>query len=440
MDSSDYLKNVEFPSNWKIIELGEIFEFTKKPKNLFIDGDRDVLFIPMEAIPNDNASIKHWNYNKYKNISSGSFILKNDLIIAKITPSFENGKQAILSNLPDDFGYATTEVWAMHPKSSEAINNHLFNYIKIGYIRQDLASRMEGSTGRQRLSRNVLEYLTIPLPPLAEQQKISTVLSAVQGAKEKTGEVIRAAKELKKSLMNHLFTYGPVPPQEVPNVKLKETEIGLIPISWEVSKLYNVVINFFGGGTPSTKVKEYWNGNIHWTTSKNINSLYLLKGEKFITEKGLNESSSSLIPKDGMIIGSRVGVGKVAIPKIDVAISQDLTGIIPDKNKIKTIYLAYQILTNRVQNYFKECTRGTTIKGISREDIKNLPIRIPSLNIQEKVAEILIGIDQKVEAEEIKKAALDNLFKTLLENLMTGKTRVNHLDIPIRTTDTTEEP
>ena len=66
---------------------------------------------------------------------------------------------------------------------------------------------MEGTTGRQRLPRHVLEHMKIPLPPLPEQKKIAAVLSAIQEAKEKTEEIIKATKELKKSLMKHLFTY-----------------------------------------------------------------------------------------------------------------------------------------------------------------------------------------------------------------------------------------
>ena len=79
------------------------------------------------------------------------------MIVAKITPSFENGKQAILSELPADFGYATTEIWTLHPKNEKAIVEQLYNYLKITSIRRDLASKMEGTTGRQRLPRYVLE-------------------------------------------------------------------------------------------------------------------------------------------------------------------------------------------------------------------------------------------------------------------------------------------
>ncbi|MEW6408919.1 MAG: restriction endonuclease subunit S [Nitrospirota bacterium] len=91
------------------------------------------------------------------------------------------------------------------------------------------------------LQKADLENYEFAYPLLPEQQKIASVLSAVQEAKEKTENVIRATRELKKAMMKHLFTYGPVPVEEVEKVPLKETEIGLIPEHWEVVKLGEVV-------------------------------------------------------------------------------------------------------------------------------------------------------------------------------------------------------
>ncbi len=145
-----------------------------------------------------------------------------------------------MDNLPTDFGYATTEVWALHPKDKQVITKLLYNYIKTPPIRINLAGKMEGSTGRQRLPRHVIETLKIPLPPLLEQKKIAATLSAVQSTKEKTEDVIQATKELKKSLIKHLFTYGPVPVEEAENVPLKETETGMVPEEWGIVEVGEV--------------------------------------------------------------------------------------------------------------------------------------------------------------------------------------------------------
>jgi len=195
------------PEDWEVVRLGDTFEFSKKPRNLKIKNDDFVPFIPMEMISETNKSIKSWEEKRYSEISSGSFVFRKDIIIAKITPSFENGKQAILDNLPTDFGYATTEIWALHPaKNKKSITYYLHYYLKISSIRKMLAGKMEGSTGRQRLPKHVLENLPIPLPPLPTQQKIASILSAIDAKIEAEENKKKALEELFKSLLHNLMT------------------------------------------------------------------------------------------------------------------------------------------------------------------------------------------------------------------------------------------
>ncbi|HOV22694.1 MAG TPA: restriction endonuclease subunit S [Candidatus Marinimicrobia bacterium] len=194
------------PEDWEVVKLGDTFEFSKKPRNLKIKKDDFVPFIPMEMISETNKSIKSWEEKRNSEISSSSFVFRNDIIIAKITPSFENGKQAILDNLPTDFGYATTEIWALHPaKNVKAITYYLHYYLKINSIRKILAGKMEGSTGRQRLPKHVLENLPIPLPPLPTQQKIASILSAIDAKIEAEENKKKALEELFKSLLHNLM-------------------------------------------------------------------------------------------------------------------------------------------------------------------------------------------------------------------------------------------
>ena len=128
-------------------------------------------------------------------------------MVAKITPSFENGKQSIV-DIETDFAYATTEVIPMHGRKGESDTLFLFFYLLHPEVRVDLAGKMEGSTGRQRLSKTVLGGRLIPLSPLSEQKKIAHILSAVQQAIQAQERIIQATTELKKALMHKLFTEG----------------------------------------------------------------------------------------------------------------------------------------------------------------------------------------------------------------------------------------
>jgi len=104
----------------------------------------------------------------------------------------------------------------------------------------DFSKYFDKAVKGNTLNKDKMLVIPIAIPPVEEQKAIAYVLSAVQEAREKTEKVIEAAKELKKSLMKHLFTYGPVSLEEADRINLKETEIGLIPESWEVAKLGEV--------------------------------------------------------------------------------------------------------------------------------------------------------------------------------------------------------
>ena len=419
---------LRLPEKWEVVKLNKLFEEVNKK-------DRSVNLKPYEKYKTVLTKL-YAKGIQLKEIKQGNKISakvmykirEGDFIFSKI--NLRKGSFDFVP-LQLDGAVVSTE----HPilKLNRILADELYvkYFLSQPFVWETLKQEAKGFAGKDRIKTKEFLSYTIPLPPLPEQQKIAAVLSAVQEAKEKTEAVIAAAKALKKSMMKHLFTYGPVSPQEAESVLLKETEIGPVPEDWEVVKLGEVAESFIGGGTPPTDIKEYWNGTVHWTTSKKINDLYLLNGEKKITEKGLRESSTHLIPKDNLIIGTRVGVGKVAINKIDIAISQDLTGVFIDNKKYSLEYLAYQISTVQIQKYLKECMRGTTIKGIPRDDLKRLPLQIPPLPIQQKIASILSAIDAKIEAEENKKKALEELFKSLLHNLMTANIRVNQLEITV---------
>ncbi|AZF90149.1 MAG: type I restriction-modification system, specificity subunit S [Phage 5P_1] len=197
------------------------------------------------------------------------------------------------------------------------------------------------------------------------------------------------------------------------------TELGPLPEEWQVVRLGEVGSEFFSGGTPSTKIPEYWGGNIPWTTSAYIEGLYLSRGAKGITSKGLENSSSRIVPKGNILIGTRVGVGKVAINLIDIAISQDLTGMIVNKTKVDIEFLANALLADSTQQMFRACTRGTTIKGLPRDDLIQIPLPLPPLPEQRAIAAVLRAVQEAKEATERVITAARELKKSLMRHLFT---------------------
>jgi type I restriction enzyme S subunit len=187
--------------------------------------------------------------------------------------------------------------------------------------------------------------------------------------------------------------------------------------SWNLVSLGEITVDLIGGGTPSTSQPEYWDGDIPWMTSANLSNRVVNSGMRNITEKGLRNSATNVVPKGSLLISTRVGIGKVSIAGIDVAISQDLTGLVPDKTKVNVEYLYWAILSKSF--HLASLSQGSTVKGLTRDYVRSLKMNLPPLPEQKKIAEILSTVDQangKVD-EAIEKT--QRLKKGLMQELLT---------------------
>ncbi len=197
------------------------------------------------------------------------------------------------------------------------------------------------------------------------------------------------------------------------------TELGLLPEDWRVMRLSEIGRQFFGGGTPSSKVPEYWGGDIPWTTSAAISGLRLDRGVRQISATGLSHSSARVVPAGNLLIGTRVGVGKAAINEKDMAISQDLTGMVVDRELADVLFLAYALLSAPIQQRFQLGARGSTIKGIPRDDLIRMPIPLPPLPEQRAIAHVLSTVQRAREATEAVIASTRELKRSLMRHLFT---------------------
>ena len=174
----------------------------------------------------------------------------------------------------------------------------------------------------------------------------------------------------------------------VPNLRFK------YHTNWHSSYLGEIV-DYCGGGTPSTKNKSYWNGNIPWISSSDLyeDDIYKINKTRFITEQAIQNSATKLCPKESICIVSRVGVGKVAVTQQELCTSQDFFNII--KCNINKYFFAYQI-----QQKIKIAQQqGTSIKGITSKEIQNFKIWIPSENEQDKISFFLKLIDKRIQTQ-----------------------------------------
>lgn len=217
--------------------------------------------------------------------------------------------------------------------------------------------------------------------------------------------------------------------------RFSETAIGPLPEDWEVVQLRDTCLDFFGGGTPSTKTPEFWDGNVAWTTSAHLDGLYLETGQRRITEAGLEHSACRVVPAGNLLIGTRVGVGKTSVNLIDISLSQDLTGAIVDKERFLPEYLALYLRTARCQSVFAFQKRGATIKGIPRGDLYRIEIAAPPLAEQHAIARVLLKILAAVKVQdkivatlkELKAATMAKLFREGLRGEPLKQTEIGEI-------------
>lgn len=189
---------------------------------------------------------------------------------------------------------------------------------------------------------------------------------------------------------------------------------------WKENKLGNLG-EFKGGGTPSTTNEDHWNGNIPWISSSDIydGNLHEINIHRFLNEAAINESATKIIPANSILLVSRVGVGKLAINKIELCTSQDFCNFIP--NKCNSYFVGYFLISRK--QILINFSQGTSIKGFTTGDIKTLPITLPNLLEQQKIASFLNSVDEKIQQLSRKKELLEKYKKGVMQQLFSGKLR-----------------
>ncbi len=173
-----------------------------------------------------------------------------------------------------------------------------------------------------------------------------------------------------------------------------------------------------GGATPSTKVVENYDGGIiPWITPKDLSNFggrYISKGERNITQRGLDSCSAQMMPKNTVLFSSRAPIGYIAIANQPICTNQGFKSVVPNE-KIDPLFLYYLLQYNKER--IESMGSGTTFKEVSGNVMKNIPIKIPvSRQEQYKIATILGKLDDKI---ELNNAINDNLEaqKSILETV-----------------------
>ncbi|MDO9228618.1 MAG: restriction endonuclease subunit S [Syntrophales bacterium] len=389
------------PEDWDVVPIGKMYDFTKKPKEILYSNYDHLPFIAMDLIPIDILYLDKFKLKKSVEISSGTYIEDGDILLAKITPCFENGKQCIVTGLPNGFGIASTEIIPIKEKAGTSSKYFLYYYLLKSDVRKLIAGKMEGATGRQRVPVHLIKELFIPFPLLSEQREIAAVLFNIQQAIEIQESIIEKVRELKKSTLHHVFTHGLL------GEKLKETEIGLMPASWSVQRFEEFAILHRGYDLP---IQDRTSGSVPIVGSNGVVGYHdqsKVKGPGVVTGRSGSIGISSYVADDYWPLNTGLYV-------------EDFHG-----NDPMYVYYFFQSFN------FGQYAAGVSVPTLNRNLVHAVLISVPPIVEQNEIANILKTIDQKIDLHEAKKSTLQDLFKTMLNKLMTGEIRVKDLDIDV---------
>lgn len=190
---------------------------------------------------------------------------------------------------------------------------------------------------------------------------------------------------------------------------------------WNTVKLKDIC-DFIGGGTPSKQVENFWCGNIPWISSSDLieSSIWKINITRHITAEAVAKSATHICPRNTVLVVSRVGVGKVAIAPFEVCTSQDFTNLVSKKHDAR--FLAYCI-----QNKMKimaEKTQGTSIKGVTVENIAQMEIELPPQEEQTAIAEALSDIDNLISSMQKLIQKKKAIKQGSMQELLTGQKRL----------------
>jgi len=404
------------PEDWEVVRLGEVFkEVNKKERKIKIEENRIYRLVHTKLYA-QGVELKEEKKGKQIKADYMFIVKQGDFIFSKINAK-KGAFGIISSNL--DGAVVTSEHPILITNERKAFNYFVFYYLSQPKVWDEFEKHSIGFAGKSRIKVPGFLSVKIPLPPLEEQRKIVRVLDKIQQAIELQDRIIEQAKRLKKSLMQKLFTEGLYGEEQ------KETEIGLIPKSWEVVRLEEIG-KIITGNTPSKRKKEYWeNGEIDFIKPPDLKNSYITTFSEKISLKA--KDKARIVPEKSILVSCIGIIGRVGYTLKPVAFNQQINAIIPFSDKIDSLFLFFALQTQVKQ--IESMKSATTVPIVNKAKFSHVKIPLPSLEEQKQIAHILSTIDRKIEVEQKRKQVLKELFKTMLHKLMSGEIRLKVVEI-----------
>ena len=340
-------------------------------------------FIPQSLAHNEFGYMKNTDRRAYNIVTPFSFAYNPARINVGSIGYYNGKKNIIVSSLYEVF------------KTKEYIDDKFLWY----WLKSDIfpiwINRLQEGSVRQYFYYDKLCEVSLYYPTFIEQTKIAQFLSLLDKKIELQTKKIEALKLFKKGLLNSFFQ------NKQPNVTIE-----------------NCISYGKAGGTPSSKNKDYYDGNIPFLSISDMTSQkkYILKTEKSISQQGIKNSSAWIVPKNSIILSMYASYGLITINKIELSTSQAMFSmIVNSKNNIEYIYYYLEFLYNN--NYYDRLVSIGTQANLNADKVKKIKIYLPDINSQNKISKILKLCDERIEYENKKEFELRKFKQGLMQNM-----------------------
>ena len=344
-----------------LVRIGDVCTINPRKNELVgLDSNTRVSFVPMADLNEGRMTFRPIKEKLLSDVlKSYTYFVNNDVLFARVTPCFENGKAGIARGLLNGIGFGSSEFYVLRCREG-VLPEWIYFCVTHPIFRDSAVAQMTGTGGLQRVPRDYVAGFEIPLPPLQVQQEIVAEVEAYQ-------RVIDGARTVIDNYHPHIA----VDP-EWPLVALDQKGI------------FRVV----SGGTPKSGVREYWDGGVPWITLVDLSPdnvvAEITTTERTISEEGLRHSAARMIPASSVVVSSRATIGRIGINRIPLATNQGFKNIIiEDMGRAIPEYVALA-LTKLVPAMQAQAS-GATYKEIIKSRFVELQIPLPPLATQQAI-------------------------------------------------------
>jgi type I restriction enzyme S subunit len=332
------------------------------------------------------------------------------------------------------------------------LNQHIFKVLPnenivtrdfFYYVLQNLKphfveiARNKQTTGLGHVTKKDLERIDVLIPPCEEQKAIAKILSSLDNKIELNRGMNETLEAMARALFKAWFVdFEPVhansenrpsesAPSDVVNLFPAEFE-NSIPKGWEVKKL-GEVLEAKGGTTPSTKNFRFWGGENYWATPKDLSNLQfpvLLSTERRITNEGVKQISSGVLPKGTLLLSSRAPIGYLAISQVPVSINQGFIAI--QAKNISNLFMLYWLMQN--METVKSRANGSTFQEISKSSFREVEMIVANSKILDLFEKKVEPLFEKIVSNEKENKRLEEIRDSLLPRLIAGKIPVSKIE------------